>query len=109
MLSQVKRAMQRHPQPKAQLAPHPRSSRTAPKPPRHPTHTLAHGSRSAAGNVPQGRNARGTGKGLMLITPQVSQRTLILRCFSSSQEGKAAGSQLRQGGDTIKSPGLGRR
>lgn len=107
ILSRVKRATQRPPQPKAQLAPHPHSSRTRPKPPRCPTPTPAWWSRSASRDVPQGRNVGGAGKGLRLIIPHVSQRTLILRCFSSSPVGKAAGSQLRRGGGTIKYPQLG--
>lgn len=102
----VERATQRHAQPKARMAPHPRSSRTGPKPPQHPL--PHHEPHSVPRDVPQGRNAGGTGKGLRLTIPYISQRTLILRCFSSSPAGKAAGSQLRRGGGTVKTPGSGR-
>lgn len=104
----VERATQRYPQPKARTAPHPRSSRTGPKPPQHPTPTPTRESHSAPRDVLQGRNAGGTGKGLRLTIPYISQRTLILCCFSSSPAGKAVGSQLRQGRGTVKTPDLGR-
>lgn len=44
--------------------------------------------RSAAWAMPQGRNAGGTEKGLKLIIPHVSQRTLILQYFSTSLQEK---------------------
>lgn len=105
----VERAAQRYPQPEARMAPHPRSSRkdpnpSIPLPQRHPTPT----SHSVPRNVLQGRNAAGTGKGLRLRIPCISQRTLIPCCFSSSLAGKAAGSQLRRGGGTVKTAGSGR-